>query len=316
MSSKNEKKAKRTMSWSQLLLPSYKTRLIEFRKQFKAIPSNERLIADFACALQKEILIQGRIYLSVNYLAFHANIFGWETIVTLKLCDITALTKANTIRVIPNAIQVITNNGNKYIFTSFVARDKAFKRIYRLWQDITIGQKMNVSDVWQLIHYNYGSELGVPSDLEENEEELSLVARNNSRLRITEEDINDEVFEENIPIGNQRHDSISSFLTCPESEIEEELNYLTSDDVKCIGHENVCIKCHKSHKLSKLKCWFSTYPRESMYIRLLLLLSLLLLFMHFILLYKFSKVDLPNYVNIDQLKQLADLTSRLVRETN
>ncbi len=53
-----------------------------------------------------------------------------------------------------------------------------------------------------------------------------------------------------------------------------------------------------------------------MYIRLLLLLSLLLLFMHFILLYKFSKVDLPNYVNIDQLKQLADLTSRLVRETN
>jgi hypothetical protein len=168
MLGKNEKKAKRTMSWSQLLLPSYKTRLIEFRKQFKAIPSNERLIADFACALQKEILIQGRIYLSVNYLAFHANIFGWETIVTLKLCDITALTKANTIRVIPNAIQVITNNGNKYIFTSFVARDKAFKRIYRLWQDITIGQKMNVSDVWQLIHYNYGSELGVPSDLEEN----------------------------------------------------------------------------------------------------------------------------------------------------
>ena len=169
---KNEKsKARRSISWSQLLLPSYKTRLIEFRRLFaKTVPSNERLIADFSCALQKEILIQGRLYLSLNYLSFHANIFGWETVLSIKLCEITALTKANTIRVIPNAIQVIKNNGQKYIFTSFVARDKAFKRIYRLWQDIVIGQKMNVAEVWQLIHYNYGSYLGVPSDSEEEED--------------------------------------------------------------------------------------------------------------------------------------------------
>lgn len=168
---KNEKKPKRSYSWSQLLLPSYKTRLLEFRKIFaKTVPSNERLVADFSCALQKEILIQGRLYLSVNYLTFHANIFGWETIVTIRLCDITALTKANTIRVIPNAIQVITTNGAKYIFRSFVDRDKAFKRVYRLWQDIVIGQKMTAAEVWQLIHYNYGSYLGVPSDSEEEED--------------------------------------------------------------------------------------------------------------------------------------------------
>lgn len=34
---------------------------------------------DFGCALQKEILLQGRCYISESYLCFNANIFGWVT---------------------------------------------------------------------------------------------------------------------------------------------------------------------------------------------------------------------------------------------
>jgi hypothetical protein len=34
---------------------------------------------DYGCALQKDILVQGRIYASENHLCFHANIFGWVT---------------------------------------------------------------------------------------------------------------------------------------------------------------------------------------------------------------------------------------------
>jgi len=113
-----------------------------------------------------------------------------------------------------------------------------------------------------------------------------------------------------------RNDSISSFLTCPESELEEELNFLTEDDMKCMDDSSGCFESHRSHNLSGLKYRLTKLPRESIYLRLLLVLALLLLVIHCILLYKLYKVDLNNYVNINQLKQLADLTSRVVEQNN
>jgi hypothetical protein len=34
---------------------------------------------DYGCALQREILVQGRIYISENHICFYANIFRWVT---------------------------------------------------------------------------------------------------------------------------------------------------------------------------------------------------------------------------------------------
>lgn len=39
------------------------------------------MYTDYACALQRDILLQGRLYLSENWLCFHSNIFRWETTV-------------------------------------------------------------------------------------------------------------------------------------------------------------------------------------------------------------------------------------------
>ena len=61
---------------------SYKQRNEDFKKLFKDLPADERLLVDYACALQKEILAQGRLYISINYVCFYANIFGWETVVS------------------------------------------------------------------------------------------------------------------------------------------------------------------------------------------------------------------------------------------
>lgn len=38
--------------------------------------------SDYSCALQREILLQGRLYLSENWVCFHSNIFRWETTVS------------------------------------------------------------------------------------------------------------------------------------------------------------------------------------------------------------------------------------------
>lgn len=40
--------------------------------------------ADYSCALQKDILVHGRLYASQNYLCFYANIFRWETLVSQR----------------------------------------------------------------------------------------------------------------------------------------------------------------------------------------------------------------------------------------
>ncbi|OWK63898.1 GRAM domain-containing protein 1C [Lonchura striata] len=73
-------------SWSAdwsfwLSSSSYKYRSEEFKRQFSHLPDSERLIVDYACALQRDILLQGRLYLSENWLCFHSNIFRWETTV-------------------------------------------------------------------------------------------------------------------------------------------------------------------------------------------------------------------------------------------
>jgi GRAM domain len=50
---------------------------------FNFLKTNLSLCIDYGCALQKEILVQGRIYISEYHICFNANIFGWVTNVSL-----------------------------------------------------------------------------------------------------------------------------------------------------------------------------------------------------------------------------------------
>lgn len=47
------------------------------------------LCVDYSCAMQKEILAHGRLYISRQWICFYANIFRWETSVRIPipLCD-------------------------------------------------------------------------------------------------------------------------------------------------------------------------------------------------------------------------------------
>ncbi|XP_034052582.1 protein Aster-C-like isoform X2 [Gymnodraco acuticeps] len=67
-------------------LPTYKQRLDEFKKLFKELPESERLIVDYTCALQRDILLQGRLYLTENWLCFYSNVFrGTKPLTSLEL---------------------------------------------------------------------------------------------------------------------------------------------------------------------------------------------------------------------------------------
>uniref|UniRef100_A0A672ZL06 VASt domain-containing protein n=1 Tax=Sphaeramia orbicularis TaxID=375764 RepID=A0A672ZL06_9TELE len=150
-------------SWYNVLSPTYKQRNEDFRKIFKKLPDTERLIVDYSCALQKDILLQGRLYLSENWLCFYSNIFRWETTITILLKDVTSLTKEKTAKLIPNAIQISTDN-EKHFFTSFGARDRSFMMIFRLWQNALMDKSLSPKELWHIVHQCYGTELGLTSE--------------------------------------------------------------------------------------------------------------------------------------------------------
>lgn len=105
----------------------------DFHGIFKEVGEDDYLIEDYGCALVREILIQGRIYVSENHLCFNSNIFGWVTNVVLPFSEVVSIEKRMTAFVIPNAIQVATLH-TKHTFSSFLSRDATFDLIVNIWK--------------------------------------------------------------------------------------------------------------------------------------------------------------------------------------
>ncbi|CDO76479.1 hypothetical protein BN946_scf184615.g5 [Trametes cinnabarina] len=105
----------------------------DFHELFPTVPEGDYLIDDYGCALQREILIQGRLYISENHVCFHANIFGWITDLSIPMSEVISLEKRMTAFVIPNAIQLSTRTA-KYTFTSFLSRDTTFDVLFNVWR--------------------------------------------------------------------------------------------------------------------------------------------------------------------------------------
>lgn len=112
---------------------SVNRRQAEFHQTFRSISNQEILIESYACALHREILLQGRLYLGEEHLCFYANILGWITSVVIALRDVVSIEKRNTALIFPNAIQVATLH-HRYFFASFVYRDDAFTQLQRAWR--------------------------------------------------------------------------------------------------------------------------------------------------------------------------------------
>jgi hypothetical protein len=131
---------RRATSWFSFM-PSYRSRSEEFRKLFGSqVSPDERLIVDFSCAYQREILAQGRMYISMHHICFYANILTWETRIVIPCKDIRQVNKMSTALLIPNAIQLVSRSGEKHFFTSFVAREKAYLMLFKVWQHALLSE--------------------------------------------------------------------------------------------------------------------------------------------------------------------------------
>ncbi|KAK5310611.1 hypothetical protein LTR70_009339, partial [Exophiala xenobiotica] len=104
-----------------------------FHQQFRSVPEDDYLIEDYSCALQKEILLAGRLYISEGHVCFSSNILGWVTTLIISFEEVVSVEKENTAIVIPNAIAVQTLHA-RHTFRSLMSREATYDLMIGIWR--------------------------------------------------------------------------------------------------------------------------------------------------------------------------------------
>ncbi|EFA80382.1 GRAM domain-containing protein [Heterostelium album PN500] len=79
-----------------------------------------------------QILLHGRLYLFSNYICFESKIFGIKTTEIIQIQNITSIAKKR----FPVAIEIVAQS-QKFVFASFVSRDKTFHDLMNSWREVT-----------------------------------------------------------------------------------------------------------------------------------------------------------------------------------
>nr|XP_046241771.1 GRAM domain-containing protein 2B isoform X2 [Scatophagus argus]XP_046241772.1 GRAM domain-containing protein 2B isoform X2 [Scatophagus argus] len=98
----------------------------QYHKIFKEISKEEQLRQSYPCALQKDILYQGRMFVSDHWICFHSKVFGKDTKIAIPVMSVTHIKKTKTAILVPNALVIATTN-DRYVFVSFLSRDNTYK---------------------------------------------------------------------------------------------------------------------------------------------------------------------------------------------
>ncbi|KAF5278381.1 hypothetical protein FQA39_LY05870 [Lamprigera yunnana] len=102
----------------------------KFHRLF-VMPKDEKLVNYYSCSYWKgRIPRQGWLYLSVNYLCFHAYILGLNTELLIRWTEVTELGKTNSL-LFPDSIRVATRD-KEYHFSMFLKKNETFTLMEQL----------------------------------------------------------------------------------------------------------------------------------------------------------------------------------------
>lgn len=190
----------------------------EFHKLFKSVSQSDRLLDDFSCALSRDILLQGRVYVSEHNICFNSNLLGWVTNLVIPLPDITGFEKTSTVGLFPNGIAISSKEG-KNSFASFISRDGVFEFLETVWKasggvpsTIDHSGDTQTSQVSSLLQLNGMPVLSKGLDLDQDSSLytvyggalMSLDSDNSRKSSMTSDDVeeeqtdNSEVVEEKV----------------------------------------------------------------------------------------------------------------------
>ncbi|XP_028273844.1 GRAM domain-containing protein 2B-like [Parambassis ranga] len=98
----------------------------QYHKIFKEVSKDELLKQSYTCALQRDILYQGKMFVSDNWICFHSKVFGRDTKISIPVMSVTFIKKTKTALLVPNAL-VIETARDQHVFVSFLSRNTTYK---------------------------------------------------------------------------------------------------------------------------------------------------------------------------------------------
>lgn len=105
-----------------------------FHKLFQEIPEEESLKQTFICALQKDLLFHGKLYVSENHVCFHSSMLLKETKVVIPASSVSEVKKHNSAL---SMLSVHTADGEKYSFVSLRNREMCRKLLLTVCSQVT-----------------------------------------------------------------------------------------------------------------------------------------------------------------------------------
>ena len=110
-----------------------KKRNRDFHQLFRSVPEDDYLIEDYSCALQRDIILAGRIYVSEGHICFSSNILGWVTTLIISFDEVVSIEKETTAMVFPNAIAIQTLHA-RHTFRSLLSREATYELLVGIWK--------------------------------------------------------------------------------------------------------------------------------------------------------------------------------------
>lgn len=117
------------------ITPAAKEAHRDFRRNFSnnEIPKAEVLYKAYTCALSKEILYQGRMFVTAHYICFVAKIFNVTTTkLMIPFSTVTKIEPKMMMNFIPNSIAIHTNDDKRYFFASFTNRNRTIEILRKM----------------------------------------------------------------------------------------------------------------------------------------------------------------------------------------
>jgi hypothetical protein len=105
----------------------------DFHNLFRSVPDDDYLIEDYSAALQREILLQGRLYISEGHICFSSNILGWVTNLVMSFDEVISVEKKSTAMIFQNGIVIQTLQARN-VFASLLNRDTTYELIISIWK--------------------------------------------------------------------------------------------------------------------------------------------------------------------------------------
>ncbi|XP_066503782.1 GRAM domain-containing protein 2A isoform X2 [Hoplias malabaricus] len=116
----------------------------QFHKLFQNVPKEEILMKVYSCALLRDILLQGRLYISRNWLCFYANLFGKDIKVAIPVVSVWLVKKHKTAGLVPNGLAITTDSSQKYVFVSLLSRDSVYDVLRRICTHLQVNGKKSL----------------------------------------------------------------------------------------------------------------------------------------------------------------------------